>query len=64
MQQQANQAQAAYNQQKDIFKRGFSACMDARGARREDALYLRPIDFQDQLETQKTFSGATRLSAV
>lgn len=31
MQQQANQAQAAYDQQVDTFKRGFSACMDARG---------------------------------
>jgi hypothetical protein len=31
VQQQANQAQAAYNQQMDTFKRGFSACMDARG---------------------------------
>jgi hypothetical protein len=31
MQQQANQAKAAYNQQMDTFKRGFSACMDARG---------------------------------
>ena len=30
-QQQANQAKAAYNQQMDTFKRGFSACMDARG---------------------------------
>jgi hypothetical protein len=31
MQQQANQAQAAHNKQMDTFKRGFSACMDARG---------------------------------
>jgi hypothetical protein len=31
MQQQANQAKAAYNKQIDTFKRGFSACMDARG---------------------------------
>lgn len=31
MQRQANQATAAYNQQMDTFKRGFSACMDARG---------------------------------
>jgi Glycine-zipper domain len=31
MQQQASQAQAAYNKQMDTFKRGFSACMDARG---------------------------------
>jgi hypothetical protein len=31
VQQQANQAQAAYGQQMDTFKRGFSACMDARG---------------------------------
>ena len=30
-QQQANQATAAYNQQMATFKRGFSACMDARG---------------------------------
>jgi hypothetical protein len=30
-QQQANQAKAAYNKQMDTFKRGFSACMDARG---------------------------------
>ncbi len=30
-QQQANQAKAAYNQQMATFKRGFSACMDARG---------------------------------
>jgi hypothetical protein len=29
-QQQANQAKAAYNKQMDTFKRGFSACMDAR----------------------------------
>jgi hypothetical protein len=31
MQQQANQAKAAHNKQMDTFKRGFSACMDARG---------------------------------
>ena len=31
LQQQANQAKAAYNKQMDTFKRGFSACMDARG---------------------------------
>jgi hypothetical protein len=31
LQQQAHQAKAAYNQQMDTFKRGFSACMDARG---------------------------------
>ncbi len=31
MQQQANQEKAAYNKQMDTFKRGFSACMDARG---------------------------------
>jgi hypothetical protein len=31
MQQQSNQANAAYNKQMDTFKRGFSACMDARG---------------------------------
>ena len=31
MQQQANQAKAAYNKQMETFKRGFSACMDARG---------------------------------
>jgi Glycine-zipper domain len=31
MQQQASQAKAAYNKQMDTFKRGFSACMDARG---------------------------------
>jgi hypothetical protein len=31
LQQQANQAKAAYKQQMDTFKRGFSACMDARG---------------------------------
>lgn len=31
MQHQANQAKAAYNQEMDTFKRGFSACMDARG---------------------------------
>jgi hypothetical protein len=31
LQQQSNQAKAAYNQQMDTFKRGFSACMDARG---------------------------------
>jgi hypothetical protein len=30
MQQQANQAKAAYNKKLDTFKRGFSACMDAR----------------------------------
>jgi Glycine-zipper domain len=30
-QQQANQAKAAYNKQMDTFRRGFSACMDARG---------------------------------
>ena len=30
-QQQAKQAKAAYNKQMDTFKRGFSACMDARG---------------------------------
>jgi Glycine-zipper domain len=30
-QQQANASTAAYNQQMDTFKRGFSACMDARG---------------------------------
>ena len=30
-QQQGNQAKAAYNKQMDTFKRGFSACMDARG---------------------------------
>jgi hypothetical protein len=30
-QEQANQAKAAYNKQMDTFKRGFSACMDARG---------------------------------
>lgn len=31
VQRQASQAKAAYNQQMDTFKRGFSACMDARG---------------------------------
>jgi uncharacterized protein HemX len=31
LQQQSNQAKAAYNQQMNTFKRGFSACMDARG---------------------------------
>jgi len=31
VQQQANQAQAAYDQQINTFKKGFSACMDARG---------------------------------
>jgi Glycine-zipper domain len=31
VQQQSNQAQAAYNQQMNTFKQGFSACMDARG---------------------------------
>jgi len=31
MQHQANQAKAEYNQEMDTFKRGFSACMDARG---------------------------------
>jgi len=31
VQQQSSQAKAAYNQQMDTFKRGFSACMDARG---------------------------------
>jgi hypothetical protein len=31
MQQQANQDKAAYNKQMDTFKRGFSACMEARG---------------------------------
>jgi hypothetical protein len=31
VQQQSRQAQAAYNKQMDTFKRGFSACMDARG---------------------------------
>ena len=31
MQQQSSQAKAAYNKQMDTFKRGFSACMDARG---------------------------------
>lgn len=31
VQQQSNQAKAAYNKQMDTFKRGFSACMDARG---------------------------------
>jgi hypothetical protein len=31
VQQQSNQARAAYNQQMSTFKRGFSACMDARG---------------------------------
>jgi hypothetical protein len=31
MQQQGQQAQAGYNQQIGTFKRGFSACMDARG---------------------------------
>jgi hypothetical protein len=31
VQQQSNQAKAAYNQQMNTFKRGFSACMDARG---------------------------------
>jgi Glycine-zipper domain len=31
LQQQSNQAKAAYNKQMDTFKRGFSACMDARG---------------------------------
>lgn len=31
LQQQAKQATAAYNQQMNTFKRGFSACMDARG---------------------------------
>jgi hypothetical protein len=31
MQQQANQEKAAYDKQMDTFKRGFSACMDARG---------------------------------
>jgi hypothetical protein len=30
-QQQYGQAKAAYNQQMDTFKRGFSACLDARG---------------------------------
>ena len=30
-QQQGKQAKAAYNKQMDTFKRGFSACMDARG---------------------------------
>jgi hypothetical protein len=30
-QQQSSQAKAAYNKQMDTFKRGFSACMDARG---------------------------------
>jgi hypothetical protein len=29
--QQFNQTKAAYNKQMDTFKRGFSACMDARG---------------------------------
>jgi hypothetical protein len=31
MQEQGQQTQAAYNQQLSTFKRGFSACMDARG---------------------------------
>ena len=31
MQQQYSQAKAAYNKQMDTFRRGFSACMDARG---------------------------------
>jgi len=31
MQEQSSQAKAAYNKQMDTFKRGFSACMDARG---------------------------------
>ena len=31
VQQQSSQAKAAYNKQMDTFKRGFSACMDARG---------------------------------
>jgi hypothetical protein len=31
MQQQSSQATAAYNKQMDTFKRGFSACLDARG---------------------------------
>jgi hypothetical protein len=31
MQQQSSQAKAAYNKEMDTFKRGFSACMDARG---------------------------------
>jgi len=31
LQQQSSQAKAAYNKQMDTFKRGFSACMDARG---------------------------------
>jgi hypothetical protein len=31
MQEQANQAKAAYSKRMDTFKRGFSACMDARG---------------------------------
>jgi len=31
MQQQSSQAIAAHDKQMDIFKRGFSACMDARG---------------------------------
>ena len=31
VQQQSNQAQAAYNGQMNKFKQGFSACMDARG---------------------------------
>lgn len=31
IQQQSSQARAAYNKQMDTFKRGFSACMDARG---------------------------------
>jgi hypothetical protein len=30
MQQQGQQAKAAYNQQQSTFKRGFSACLDAR----------------------------------
>ena len=31
LQQQYQQSRAAYNQQRDTFKRGFTACMDARG---------------------------------
>jgi hypothetical protein len=31
MQQQSSQATAAYDNQMDTVKRGFSACMDARG---------------------------------
>ena len=33
LQQQANQAKAAYNKQMDTFKRGFSACMDTQDIR-------------------------------